>query len=89
MADLTTDRQVAFFQGEYCGEQPRLNMEMQLCRSLRTLFPGNTSIGGDEVPTDNWKQCAKCQQRIREEHLKGEQQLESYFIRRIEKCQHA
>lgn len=51
-----------------------------------TLFPGKyVHIGGDEVPKGNWKKCEKCQARIKAEGLKNEHELQSYFIRRIEK----
>jgi hexosaminidase len=54
------------------------------------LFPGKyIHIGGDEVPGNNWKNCPKCQLRIQQKGLKGTQELESYFIRRIEKCVNA
>ncbi len=50
------------------------------------LFPGKyIHIGGDEAFKDNWETCADCQKRIREEGLKDEAELQSYFIRRIEK----
>ena len=52
---------------------------------LVTLFPGKYfHIGGDECPKDRWKKCPKCQKRIREEGLKDEHGLQSYFIHRIE-----
>jgi hexosaminidase len=52
------------------------------------LFPSKIiHIGGDEVPMDrvSWKKCEKCQARIHNEGLKGEPELQAYFIRRIEK----
>ena len=50
------------------------------------MFPSPyIHIGGDEVPKDNWQKCAKCQARMKEEGLKTEHELQSYFIRRIEK----
>ncbi|OGD10355.1 MAG: hypothetical protein A2Y86_04055 [Candidatus Aminicenantes bacterium RBG_13_62_12] len=50
------------------------------------LFPSPyVHIGGDEVPKDRWKACFRCQARIRAEGLKGENELQSYFIRRVEK----
>ena len=53
---------------------------------VAALFPGKyIHIGGDEAFKDNWKACADCQQRIREHGLKDESELQSYFIRRIEK----
>lgn len=54
------------------------------------LFPSKLiHIGGDECPKGRWKACPLCQQRIREEGLKDEYQLQSYFIHRIERWMHA
>ncbi len=50
------------------------------------LFPSNyIHIGGDECVKERWKTCAKCQKRIKEEGIKGEHGLQSYFITRMEK----
>ena len=50
------------------------------------LFPSDfIHIGGDEAPKIRWQNCDDCQGRIREEGLKDEHELQSYFIRRIEK----
>ncbi|MCK9203890.1 MAG: glycoside hydrolase family 20 protein [Bacteroidales bacterium] len=50
------------------------------------LFPSQyIHIGGDEADKANWKQCPKCQARIKSEGLKDENELQSYFIKRIEK----
>jgi hexosaminidase len=37
------------------------------------------------VPKNNWKKCPRCQERVRAEGLKDEHELQSWFIRRIEK----
>lgn len=50
------------------------------------LFPSTyIHIGGDEAPKDRWKECPKCQQRIKDEGLADEHELQSYFVTRIEK----
>lgn len=51
------------------------------------LFPNSPyiHIGGDECPKTRWKSCPKCQARIKSENLHDEHELQSYFIRRIEK----
>ena len=49
------------------------------------LFPSPyIHIGGDEVPKDRWKECARCSKRIADEKLKDESGLQSYFIRRMQ-----
>jgi len=48
------------------------------------LFPGkHVHIGGDECLKDRWKTCEKCQARIKAEGLKDEDELQSYFVKRI------
>jgi len=49
------------------------------------LFPSPyIHIGGDEADKSNWKKCPKCQKRIKDEHLKNEEELQSWFVKRIE-----
>lgn len=51
-----------------------------------SLFPSQyIHIGGDEVDKTSWKHCPFCQARMKAEGLKDENELQSYFIRRIEK----
>jgi hexosaminidase len=50
------------------------------------LFPGKyIHIGGDECPKVRWKSCDHCQARIVSEKLKDEEDLQGYFIERIER----
>ena len=50
------------------------------------LFPSEyIHIGGDECPKKRWKECPKCQERIKNEGLKDEDELQSYFITKMEK----
>lgn len=50
------------------------------------LFPGKyIHIGGDESPKTRWKACPACQAVIKREKLKDEHELQSYFIKRMEK----
>jgi hexosaminidase len=50
------------------------------------LFPSEfIHIGGDECPKERWKVCPKCQAVIKERGLKDEEELQSYFVQRIEK----
>lgn len=51
------------------------------------LFPDSPyiHIGGDEAPKDQWKQSAMAQQVMKDNGLRNEHELQSYFIRRVEK----
>ncbi|MGV3559386.1 beta-N-acetylhexosaminidase [Larkinella arboricola] len=50
------------------------------------LFPSQyIHIGGDECPKTQWKASRFCQALIKKEGLKDEHELQSYFIRRIDK----
>ena len=50
------------------------------------LFPSKwIHIGGDEVDKQYWHRCSLCQARIKAEGLKNEEELQSYFVRRIDK----
>ncbi|MCH7408476.1 family 20 glycosylhydrolase [Belliella sp. DSM 111904] len=50
------------------------------------IFPSKyIHIGGDEVPKDHWITSSIAQEVIKRENLKDEHELQSYFIKRIEK----
>lgn len=52
---------------------------------IAALFPDEyIHIGGDECYKGFWAKCPKCQKRIRDEKLKDEKELQSYFIHRLE-----
>lgn len=54
------------------------------------LFPSKyIHIGGDECPKVRWEKCPDCRRRIRQEGLKDGDDLQSYFVSRIEKWLHA
>ena len=71
----------------YCaGNEKTFQFLEDVLTEVAALFPGNIiHIGGDECPKDRWKECPKCQARIKREGLKNEHELQSYFIKRIEK----
>ncbi len=50
------------------------------------LFPSTfIHIGGDEATKTEWEKCEKCQKRMADEGLNDTHELQSYFIKRIEK----
>ncbi|GAB4022466.1 beta-N-acetylhexosaminidase [Spirosoma koreense] len=53
---------------------------------IMDIFPSQyIHIGGDECPKIEWKQSKFCQDLMKKEGLKDEHELQSYFIRRIDK----
>ncbi|MFI5186384.1 MAG: family 20 glycosylhydrolase [Chitinophagales bacterium] len=75
------------FEDVFCaGKDSTFKFLEDVLDEVMTLFPSKyIHVGGDECPKANWKRCPLCQQRIKEEHLKNEEELQSYFIQRIEK----
>jgi hexosaminidase len=50
------------------------------------LFPGKyIHLGGDEVPTETWKDSPACQSLMKQEGLTNEDQLQGWFMQRMEK----
>lgn len=50
------------------------------------MFPGKyVHIGGDEVPKDTWHNNPECQALMKQEGLTNEDQLQSWFTRRMER----
>ena len=59
-------------------------------REVVGLFPGKyIHVGGDEVPKETWKKSVECQAFIKRQGLKNEEELQSWFVRRIEKTVNA
>lgn len=53
---------------------------------VAALFPSRyIHIGGDEADKTRWRACAKCQTRMQQEGLRDEHELQSYFVKRVEK----
>jgi len=75
------------FQDVYCaGNEQTFTFLQDVLTEVMALFPSKyIHIGGDECPKDRWKACAKCQLRMKNEGLKDEHELQSYFIKRIQK----
>jgi len=71
----------------YCaGNDQTFKFLEDVLTEVMDLFPSQyIHIGGDEADRTEWKKCPKCQARIRNEGLKDEAELQSYFIKRIEK----
>lgn len=69
----------------YCaGKDASFAFLENVLKEVMTIFPSDyIHVGGDEVNKTSWKSCRACQLRIRNEKLKDEDELQSYFIKRI------
>ena len=75
------------FDDVFCaGKEETFEFLENVLAEVVDLFPSHyIHIGGDECPKTRWKECPYCQARIKEEGLADEYELQSYFIRRMEK----
>jgi hexosaminidase len=74
------------FENVYCPTETTFTFLQNVLDEVMGLFPSHyIHIGGDECPKAAWKQSAYCQSLIKELGLKDENQLQGYFIQRIEK----
>ncbi|PKP21394.1 MAG: beta-N-acetylhexosaminidase [Bacteroidetes bacterium HGW-Bacteroidetes-21] len=74
------------FENVFCTSDSVFTFLENVLDEITPLFPGEyIHIGGDECPKVNWKTCPVCQTRIKELNLKSEEELQSWFIQRVEK----
>lgn len=87
----TTGKQVqqtwGVFSDVFCaGKENTFQFLQDVIDEVAPLFPSKyIHVGGDECPKENWKRCPLCQQRMKDNNLKNEHELQSYFIQRMEK----
>ena len=68
------------------GKESTFEFVEGVLEEVVSLFPSQyIHYGGDETPRHRWKECPHCQKRIQEEGLKDENELQSYFMHRVEK----
>ncbi|MBQ9138228.1 MAG: beta-N-acetylhexosaminidase [Alistipes sp.] len=68
------------------GKESTFEFIENVLTEVLELFPYKyIHIGGDEAPRAMWKQCPHCQKRIKDEGLRDEHQLQSYFMERVER----
>lgn len=74
------------FNNVYCPTEKTFNFLKDVLTEVMQLFPSKyIHIGGDEAPKKQWEESKQAQRIIEREGLANEQELQSYFIRRIEK----
>ena len=71
----------------YCaGKESTFEFLQNVLTEVMALFPSTyIHIGGDECPKTRWKAHDLDQIRMKEENLKDEHELQSYFVKRIER----
>jgi hexosaminidase len=80
-----------FFEGPgvhkeiFCAGRPEVyEFIFNVLDEIIALFPSEyIHIGGDEAPKEEWKKCGYCQKTIKENNLNNEEELQSYFVKRI------
>lgn len=74
-------------QADFCvGNEKSFEFLENVLTEIFELFPSEyIHIGGDEAGKMSWSSCPLCQKRMKEESLAGTEELQSYFIKRIEK----
>ncbi|GBL36171.1 beta-hexosaminidase [Filimonas sp.] len=69
----------------FCTDDATIRFLEDILDEVMALFPSKyIHIGGDEVPKDRWKECPVCQQTMKKNQLKDENELQSYFIKKID-----
>jgi hexosaminidase len=73
------------FKDIYCaGNEETFLFLTNVLNEVCELFPSPyIHIGGDEAPKFRWERCGKCQNRMKEQALSNEAELQTYFIERI------
>ena len=77
------------------GSEQTLRFAKDVLSEIMDIFPSEyIHIGGDECPKTRWRECPKCQAKIRELGLKStpehtkENRLQAYFMGEVEKVIH-
>ena len=70
----------------FCPSERTFAFLEDVLTEVMQLFPSQyIHVGGDEVPKTRWKASPIAQDLMRREGLKNEEELQSYFIKRIER----
>ena len=69
----------------YCaGKEETFKFLEGIIDEIAELFPSQyIHMGGDEATKTYWKQCPLCQKRMRQENIKNVEDLQGYFMERL------
>ncbi|MEX2680000.1 MAG: beta-N-acetylhexosaminidase [Candidatus Sigynarchaeota archaeon] len=66
------------------GKETTFTFLEAVLQEVIDMFPGKLiHVGGDECSKDSWHDCPDCQAKMVAEGLANEEELQSYFIKRI------
>lgn len=76
--------------GDFCiGNPMTFDFLKSVLTEVMAIFPSKyIHIGGDEANKRAWEKCPKCNALMQKENLKNVDELQSYFIKEIEKFLH-
>lgn len=82
---IKVENEWGVFKDIYCaGNDETFAFLQHVFDEVCELFPGPyIHIGGDEAPKFRWEHCDRCKKRMRDEGIKTEAELQTYFIERI------
>jgi hexosaminidase len=73
------------FDDIFCSKPETITFLQDVLTEVLELFPSEyIHIGGDEAPKTRWHECKVCQKNIKDNNLKDEHELQSYFIRQMD-----
>jgi hexosaminidase len=82
----TSDKWGVFEDVCCAGKESVFTFLQDVLTEVLDLFPSPfIHIGGDECPKTRWQSCPDCQARIKAEGLADEHELQSYFVKRIDR----
>ena len=68
-----------------CPTEKTFHFLKDVFSEVAALFPGPyIDVGGDEVMKEQWKACKSCSNLMKKEGLKNYDELQGYFIRRLD-----
>ena len=73
------------FDDVFCAGKPEtLAFLKDVLGEVIELFPSKyIHIGGDETPKTHWKKCPHCQQKMKDNNLKDEHELQSWLVNNV------
>ncbi|MBN7795055.1 beta-N-acetylhexosaminidase [Parahaliea mediterranea] len=82
--EFQVESHFGIFPDVLCPREETFAFLEQVFTEVAELFPGDyVHIGGDEVVKTAWRECAHCQQLIRDRGLGDEDGLHGYFVARV------